>query len=360
MKKIFQIILLSAITTALFNTTEAQRTREFRQSPSRSESRVSSAPVRQSTYRSAPVRSFENRSPVRNEVRTSPSRTFNSPSRAMTERVTPERNYTVQRNTTVMNREVVTRNPGDRVVPVMRNNYSYSSNRNNYGYNRNYNSYTYRTHYYANIYGRTTYIMYGPRYRVIPHSFISIRFGGYPYYYNNGFYYGYYGGYYTPIFPPFGLAISVLPVGYSTIYMGPVPYYYYNGIYYRQYEDNYQVVQAPLGATVNSLPGGTKSVLINGETFYELNGTYYKPGVDSNGNTVFTVVGKNGVINTSNSEPEMVNPPVSLQMGDVINQLPDNSKIITLNGEQLYETPDNIYLKEENVNGQIQYKVVGK
>ena len=68
--------------------------------------------------------------------------------------------------------------------------------------------------------------------RVIPHNFISIHFGGYPYYYYGGYYYGYYNGFYRPIFPPFGLHISVLPFGYVRLFIGGLPYYYYNGIYY--------------------------------------------------------------------------------------------------------------------------------
>ena len=54
-----------------------------------------------------------------------------------------------------------------------------------------------------------------------------------------------------------------------------------------------------MGATVSSLPEGARSVVINGESLYELNGTYYKAERDENGNDVFIVVGKNGVINNT-------------------------------------------------------------
>jgi hypothetical protein len=56
----------------------------------------------------------------------------------------------------------------------------------------------------------------------------------------------------------------------------------------------------------------------------------------------------------------MLASPESLQIGDIISQLPEDSKIVTINGEQLYETPDNMYLKQKNNNGTIQYEVVGK
>jgi hypothetical protein len=196
---------------------------------------------------------------------------------------------------------------------------------------------------------------------VIPHNFISIPFGGYPYYYYGGYFYGYYGGYYQPIFPPFGLQISVLPVGYVTLFLGGIPYYYYNGIYYRQYDNSYKVVDAPMGAVVSSLPEGARSVVINGEKLYELNGTYYKADRDEKGNDVFVVVGKNGVINnTPIDDDNDAIAPSSLRTGDTLAELPADSKIVTINGEEMYETPDNVYLKKENKNGVTLYEVVGQ
>src|SRR6185437_501898 len=102
----------------------------------------------------------------------------------------------------------------DRGRTISRN--SYQPNYRNY----NRNSYYGNNHYYGNVYGRSTWLMHGMHYRVIPRSFISIRFGGNPYYYNDGFFYGYYGGYYQPIFPPFGVRIGILPFGYSTLFIG--------------------------------------------------------------------------------------------------------------------------------------------
>jgi hypothetical protein len=221
--------------------------------------------------------------------------------------------------------------------------------------------------------------MYGTRYTILPRSCVSISFGGYPYYYNDGFYYGYYGGYYQPIFPPFGLRIGVLPYGYYSFYLGGYPYYYYNGIYYQQYDNSYQVVDAPKGASVYSLPEGAKSVVLNGEKLYELNGTYYKEDRDSKGQTIYTVVGKNGEVNNTNNsdlnnpdnnlnnddnannDNSLNTPPVSsLQLGDIVTQLPEGSRVVTINGEKMYVSPDDTYLKEETDGGVVQYKVVGK
>ncbi len=255
-------------------------------------------------------------------------------------------------------------------------------------YNTSINNYHYSSSYYGGGYynynHRNYSFMYGPRYTYIPRNSIYLSFGGNPYYYNSGFYYGYYGGFYQPIFPPFGLRISVLPYGYYSFLYGGYPYYYYNGIYYRQYDDQYEVVDAPMGAVVRSMPEGVKPVVINGEKLYELNGTYYKEGVNTRGKVIYTVVGKNGQVNNTDSMDDNANsntttPPAnnslnnnnqdninnnqsstSLQMGDMVDQLPAGSKPVTINGSSMYVTPDNIYLQEDDNNGNATYKVVGR
>lgn len=382
MKKIIRFFFLSALTAGMLSSVQAQRSRDSRGggnaqvSRSSSPSRSFSAPQRSMSQRSAPERSFNQRPERISPQRSAPERVVTNnrngftPNNANATRNASRGNGSVitpERNTTVYN---------TRVTGATRNGYNGTSNRSNYHYNNRGNTYIYHS-YYGNVYGHRAVFMYGPRYTVIPRSFISINFGGYPYYYNSGLYYGYYNGYYQSMFPPFGLSIGILPFGYSSLFIGGYPYYYYNGIYYRPHgDDSYQVVDAPMGATVSSLPGGARSVVVNGETLYELNGTYYKAGQDSNGNNVFTVVGKNGVINnTPNVQNDNTAPPVSydqsqapdsspsvssLNVGDTVGQLPDGSKLVNINGEQLYQTPDNVYLKGESNDGMVQFKVVGK
>ena len=121
-----------------------------------------------------------------------------------------------------------------------------------------------------------------------------------------------------------------------------------------------------MGATVSSLPKGAKSVVLNGEKLYELNGTYYKEGRNSKDEVIYTVVGKNGEINNSDKVITLLpaitmyaTPPASLQMGDIVSQLPEGSKTVTINGEKMYVSPDDTYLKEESDGGVVQYRVVG-
>jgi hypothetical protein len=214
-----------------------------------------------------------------------------------------------------------------------------------------------------NYYAPRRYVYIGaPRYRVIPRTFISINFGGYPYWYDRGCFYGYYDDYYVPVFAPVGIHVTVLPVGYRRIYVGPSPYYYYfEGVYYRNYQDRdneYEVVDAPMGAVISVLPKGATAAVVNGEKFYEFNGTYYKEGANDKNEVVYTVVGKNGNIN--NTDEQKDDEIIAPQIGDEITALPENSREVTINGEVLYVTPDNLYLKAETRNNTTTYKVVGK
>ncbi len=67
------------------------------------------------------------------------------------------------------------------------------------------------------------------------------------------------------------------------------------------------------------------------------------------------------VKSNGNNDNSISAPPTSLKMGDVVSQLPEGSKVVTINGEKMYVTPDNTYLKEDsNDSGTVQYEVVGK
>lgn len=356
MKQTLKILWIAFLVLGVFISADAQRTREFKSDNSNRGPRRPAA-TNYSPARSSPARTFNNNDrsvTYRSEERNS-SRRMPSDNRAIETRRYDRGINSSERNTP---RTSTYRGSNNTVYRGGNRTVHYSSRYSSNGYRQS--SYAYGNRY-GNVYGRRTVFMYGTHYRVIPSSFISIHFGGHPYYYNRGYFYGYYSGYYQPIFPPFGLRISVLPFGYTQFFMGVNPFFYYNGIYYRQYNDNsYEVVDAPMGATVSSLPKGARSVIINGEKLYELNGTYYKADRDSKGNDVFIVVGKNGVINNSTDAVDDLNTALPLQVGDVISQLPEGSKVVTINGEQLYETPDNIYLQQQSDNGVTEYKVIGK
>jgi hypothetical protein len=166
-------------------------------------------------------------------------------------------------------------------------------------------------HYAVNrSYGRmqpnSFYPIYGQRVVTLPGGYTRLDYGGNPYYYAGGTYYRPSGGYFNITFPPLGMRVNILPPRYYPVYTSGNPYYYSNGVFYKPSQNtrDYEVVRAPIGAEVPSLPTDTKTMVVNGEKFYSLNGTYFKDVVKANGELWYRVVGKNGVLNTSNNDED--------------------------------------------------------
>jgi len=156
---------------------------------------------------------------------------------------------------------------------------------------------------------------------------------------------GYYGGRYFYGYPTVGFHLGGLPFGYYPFYFGADLYYYYGGVFYRPYDDGgYEVTTPPVGAAVPALPKGAEPIAIDGQQYYEFNGVYYQQSVDDQNKTVYVVAGKDGVLNTNGDNAG--NPPPAPQVGDVINQLPDGSRKITLNGKKYFVDRDGIYYQE--------------
>ena len=222
----------------------------------------------------------------------------------------------------------------------------------------------------------------GRMYRSIPRSFMRLSFGGYPYYFYDGLFYGYYGGYYGSIFPPFGISIGALPYGYWGFNFGGFPYYYHSGIYYRQNENQYQVVQAPVGASVPKIPKDAKVVVVNNEKYFEYNGTYYKEYVKQDGTIWYLIAGLNGVLNTGTDEgatqnsavennttvlynapamaPSTMTPAKQYNIGDIIDALPADCKAVIINNRKYFVSSNNLFFEEFIENNTLKYKVVGK
>jgi len=199
-------------------------------------------------------------------------------------------------------------------------------------------------------------IVHRPGVVVRPPVYIPYR--GVSYRYSNGYFYRPYGSFWRPMFPPIGIRVSVLPYGYMPLYVPPSMYYYNSGVFYQRYNNEYEVVDPPMGAVLKELPRGAESVTVNGEEFYELNGTYYKEGTDSKGRTIYTVTGKNGEVNNTEEAAPETN---RLQPGDIVDNLPQDCKTITLNGETYYISPDDVYFRESiDDHNNISYEVVGK
>ena len=167
-------------------------------------------------------------------------------------------------------------------------------------------------------------------------------------------------------------------------------YYYSNGYYYDYDNGQYTVVEPPVGAQVTSLPSGAQSITINGQQYYELNGVYYVPITKDDGSLAYEIAGKDGELNTDNgddqsqydpapptdndqgynnapapqqeqqAEPQARNGSADLQVGDLVQSLPKDSRGVTVNGQRLFVSPDDVYYKKTIDNdGNIAYKIVG-
>jgi hypothetical protein len=165
-----------------------------------------------------------------------------------------------------------------------------------------------------------------------------------------GFRTGIYGGGYYG-YPGLGFHIGYLPYGYYPFYYGSDLYYYYGGVFYRPYDGGgYEVTVPPVGAVVPELPQGASSIVIDGKQYFEFNGVYYQQTVNDKGKTVYVIAGKDGVLNTNSDDANVDNTPAP-QVGDIVNQLPDDCRKVRLNGKKYFVSPDGIYYEEFTDNG---------
>jgi len=176
-----------------------------------------------------------------------------------------------------------------------------------------------------------------------------------------GYHYAYGRPYYRPYFsyynyyrPFIGFRIGVLPYGYYPFYFGANQFYYSGGLFYQQNNNQYEVVVPPVGAEVPNLPEDAKLVTINNVDYYEYKGVYYTQSQNADGKTVYVVAGKDGVLNTPNGTVD------SHQIGDMINQLPEGCREVTIKNEKYFVSPDDIYYEEVVDGNNITYRVIGK
>ncbi|MFD0751332.1 DUF6515 family protein [Mucilaginibacter calamicampi] len=198
-----------------------------------------------------------------------------------------------------------------------------------YGGGVNYGNRGYGNRYYGNTYGR-----WG---------------GSRGYYFNRGLYS-------TLYYPRLGFSLGVLPYGYYPFYWGGSQFYLSGGYYYQYNNNQYTVVEPPLGAAISSLPDGAESIIINGEQYYELNGVYYLATTRDDGSVVYEVVGKDGQLDTSNMA-DMPAPTIAeSHVGEIVTDLPPDTRRVKLNGETFLVSPDQYYYQE--IPGTNTYKVV--
>ncbi len=176
---------------------------------------------------------------------------------------------------------------------------------------------------------------------------------------------GYHGGaFYRPGFgyfgyPHVGFYLGFLPFGYYPFYWGSSLYYYYGGVFYSPYDNGgYQVTAPPIGAGVPNLPETARPIKIDGVQYYEVDGVYYKEGVDDKGKKIYIVAGKDGELNTADSVTDPNATVAAPQVGDIVNQLPDDCRRVILNGKKYFVSPNGIYYeKVTDPNGNVGYRI---
>ena len=176
---------------------------------------------------------------------------------------------------------------------------------------------------------------------------------GYRFGYGRPYYRPYY-SYYNFYRPFLGFRIGVLPYGYYPFYYGPNQFYYSGGLFYQQNNDQYEVVTPPVGAEVPNLPSEANQVTINGIDYYEYKGVYYTQKENADGKTVYIVAGKDGILNTTEGSVDTHN------IGDIINQLPEGCREVTIKNEKYFVSPDDVYYEEIVDGTNITYRVIGK
>lgn len=170
-------------------------------------------------------------------------------------------------------------------------------------------------------------------------------------FYRGGF--GYYG------YPHLGFYLGILPFGYYPFYWGADLCYYYGGVFYGPYDNGgYQVIAPPIGAGVPELPNTAQPIKIDGVQYYEQDGVYYRLGTDDKGKKIYIVAGKDGVLNTDPSVTDPNATEAAPQVGDIVNQLPDDCRRVILNGKRYFVSPNGIYYeKVTGPNGTTGYRI---
>jgi len=167
-------------------------------------------------------------------------------------------------------------------------------------------------------------------------------------------YYRPYYSYYNFYRPFLGFRIGVLPYGYYPFYYGANQFYYSGGLFYQQNNNQYEVVTPPVGAEVPNLPSDANLVTINGVDYYEYKGVYYTQKENADGKPVYVVAGKDGILNTTDGPVDTHN------IGDIINQLPEGCREVTIKNEKYFVSPDDVYYEEIVDGTNITYRVIGK
>lgn len=175
-----------------------------------------------------------------------------------------------------------------------------------------------------------------------------------------------------------GISINSMPYSHRRMWVAGIPFFYNNNRYYKSLENGeYEPVEISLGATVNDLPPGTRKIKVDDKIYYEFRGTYFMPSEDNAGDRIYIVVGVNGELNTaaalSNQDdtkynqdevqdiydmPKAGNSAVKVKLGDRLEVLPRNAKVVYQDNVMYYQSLNGVLYKKIVTEDKIEYEVV--
>lgn len=185
---------------------------------------------------------------------------------------------------------------------------------------------------------------YGYRVRILPVRYRLMRYWGIDYYYYNGIYYRPWNGIYIVCRPPFGITVAHTV---ADLALSPLSFAYYNSVYrtYRAIDANNRTIDeqnriiaqnnATIAAQNNTIALNTTRAN-NSYTVAERLGL-----VQSYASAEGSYFYQDGVFycETADGQYEVIVPPA----GALVNELPDDYEIITLDGVKYYKVDDTVF-----------------
>ena len=201
---------------------------------------------------------------------------------------------------------------------------------------------------------------FGYRVSYLPSRYIREVYWGVPYYILDGIYYRYYGGHYYISRPPFGVFFD--PVLDNLTYVA-CRFAYYADVYntYRTINENAQTIasqNATIAANNATIARQNADIALNSElaakAYKEADKLGLVQGYADAGTEYFY---EDGVFFTKNKDGKYVTivPPA----GALVQELPDDSETITLDGHEYYKVDDTVY-KLTIIDGSPYFEVLGQ
>lgn len=141
-------------------------------------------------------------------------------------------------------------------------------------------------------------------------------------------------------YPNHRRVIRTLPIHHVRITYRGLPYFYYSGVYYTMYGNEYIVVLPPRGFRITVLPVNHIRLVIGTSVYFYHSGIYYTASTTTS--------------TDSEKSYEVTKPPIGIVLYDI----PNEAKVVIIDGNTYYEFNDILYKKGTDLSGKTTYEVV--